>query len=210
VPIIAHEGRTFAATFFGRESKLESEKDLADLQNDVCYSGYYPFRTTPNAKGRLGLDRAEVDRIFSEEMVKEVKTWIQVAVETLRDLEVRCFITPGHDDRLDNDGSVVVNPERKVVMIDDNHEMVSTGYSNITPWTCPRDISEEELAKKIEDMAAEVSDMSNCIFNFHCPPYDTGLDVALKRTIRGSSSLQVPEVGSFCVPTASVRLLIRF
>jgi Icc-related predicted phosphoesterase len=71
-----------------------------------------------------------------------------------------------------------VNPNDQVVALDDKHEMASLGYSNITPWRCPRDIPEEELSKKIEALIAQVKNMPNCIFNFHCPPYDTGIDTA--------------------------------
>ncbi|MEM2843188.1 MAG: hypothetical protein QXZ53_04845 [Candidatus Bathyarchaeia archaeon] len=58
--------------------------------------------------------------------------------------------------------------------------MISTGYSNITPWKCPRDIFEEDLERKINAMTSQVKDMKNCIFNFHCPPYGTTLDLAPK------------------------------
>jgi Icc-related predicted phosphoesterase len=67
-----------------------------------------------------------------------------------------------------------------VVNIDEKHEMISTGFSNITPWRCPRDITEDELSKKIDEMAVNVQNMENCIFNFHCPPYNTPIDIAPK------------------------------
>jgi len=185
VPIIAQDDRTFTSTFLGRAWKLDSEKSVTDLEKRIRYSGYYPIRTTPEEKKKLDSDSAEVDRIFSEMMVDGVKRWVGLTEQKLKDSGVRCYITPGNDDRFDidqvfEDGGCVINPEGKVIMIDDKHEMISTGYANMTPWSCPRDISEEELAKKIEDMVSKVSDMPNCVFNFHCPPYDSGLDTAPK------------------------------
>jgi Icc-related predicted phosphoesterase len=56
--------------------------------------------------------------------------------------------------------------------------MISTGYSNISPWRAPKDIPEEDLAKKIEAVASQVKNMEGCIFNFHCPPYNSMIDVA--------------------------------
>jgi len=56
--------------------------------------------------------------------------------------------------------------------------MISLGCANLTPWKCPRDLSEEVLEEKIERMAVNVGEMSNCLFNFHCPPYNTELDLA--------------------------------
>jgi len=63
-----------------------------------------------------------------------------------------------------------------VVKIDDDHTMVSLGYSNETPWHTPREITEGELADRIEEVVQGVSDFSRCVFNFHCPPKDSTLD----------------------------------
>jgi Icc-related predicted phosphoesterase len=60
--------------------------------------------------------------------------------------------------------------------------MVGLGYANQTPWNCPRDISEEELSERIADVVAQVQDMERAIFDFHVPPFDSGLDVAPRLT----------------------------
>jgi len=73
-----------------------------------------------------------------------------------------------------------MNPEGQVIELDKHHEMLSSGFGNITPWRCPRDITEEELASKLEKLCATVKNMGNCIFNLHCPPHNTILDVAPK------------------------------
>jgi hypothetical protein len=54
--------------------------------------------------------------------------------------------------------------------------MVSLGYSNETPWKTPREITEDDLALKIEEALHGVEDFTKCIFNFHCPPKDSTLD----------------------------------
>jgi Icc-related predicted phosphoesterase len=59
-----------------------------------------------------------------------------------------------------------------------NFEMISTGYANMTPWNCPRDIPEDDLFKKIETMAARLEKPESAIFNLHCPPYASQLDDA--------------------------------
>jgi len=56
--------------------------------------------------------------------------------------------------------------------------MLSLGYSNMTPWRCARDIEEDELAKKINDLARKISDMNMAIFNIHVPPHGTPIDEA--------------------------------
>ena len=58
----------------------------------------------------------------------------------------------------------------------ENNEMIGSGYANMTPWNCPRDIPDEELAKKISPLISKVENMENCIFCFHAPPKDSQLD----------------------------------
>jgi hypothetical protein len=129
-----------------------------------------------------------------------------ITEDRLKGTGIRCYITPGNDDQYiiaeaieDND--YVINPEGKTVELDEYHEMISTGYGNMTPWQCPRDISEEDLAEKIEGMATGVKNMPNCVFNFHCPPHDSNLDLAprLDRDLKpklGPSTLTLFSKGS--------------
>jgi Icc-related predicted phosphoesterase len=58
--------------------------------------------------------------------------------------------------------------------------MISAGFANITPWNCPRDLSEEEIARRVEKKISMLTDPSNSVFNFHCPPIDSGLDTCVK------------------------------
>jgi Icc-related predicted phosphoesterase len=67
--------------------------------------------------------------------------------------------------------------EGRMVEIDE-WTMISTGWSNHTPWNTHREETEEQLGARIESMAKEVPDASRAIFNLHCPPYKSGLDDA--------------------------------
>ncbi|MEM3571666.1 MAG: hypothetical protein QW589_07055, partial [Candidatus Bathyarchaeia archaeon] len=98
-----------------------------------------------------------------------------------------------------------VNPEGKCVLIDEEHEMISTGYANITPWHCPRDIPEEELEKKIEEMVTKIENMSTAIFCFHVPPYGTKLDQAPKL----DEKLQIVIEGGHVVMTSAGSVAVR-
>lgn len=212
VPIIEHSNNFFTAYFLGINYNLKTQEELHKLEKTIRDSGYYPYRTTPQELEELDANKAKLDELFSRLMIESVKNWVTICEENLRGKNVKCFISPGNDDSFAIDpilksSEIIINPEGTVVNLDERHEMISTGYSNITPFNCPRDISEDELNEKIEKMASQVKDMNNCIFNFHCPPYDSGLDMApkldetLKPIVKGGQIIYAP-CGSIAVSNA--------
>jgi Icc-related predicted phosphoesterase len=56
-------------------------------------------------------------------------------------------------------------------------QVISTGWSNPTPWNTPRECSEAELEQRIRELAGRLSEPRKAIFNIHVPPKDTPLDV---------------------------------
>jgi Icc-related predicted phosphoesterase len=119
---------------------------------------------------------------FQEVMLGGVERWMNMAAEKLRGTGVRVFVCPGNDDEMEVDEVVrrsdfVELGEGRTVDIA-GFAMISTGWSNPTPWKTHREDSEEELGARIDGMASQISDMSRAIFNLHCPPYRSGLDEA--------------------------------
>jgi Icc-related predicted phosphoesterase len=145
-------------------------------------------------------------------MLERLEKWMLLANERLKDTGTTLFLTGGNDDVLEiedvlkrHESDHVVNAEARVVTVAGKHEMASTGYSNITPWHCPREMTEEELDQRITKICAQVHDYERAIFNLHCPPYDTPLDYApkLDSTLRvvagGGGSPEMIPVGSTAV-----------
>lgn len=185
IPIVEQSDNLFTVEFLGREWKLRSEEEVREMEKKIRDSGSYPYRTSPREMEEIGADPSKTNKLFKQLISETLKRWIRIAEERLRDTSIKFYITGGNDDDLFiesilEESDFIINPEGKVVNVDEQHEMISTGYSNITPWKCPRDIPERELAEKIEAMASQVKDMKNCIFNFHCPPADTQIDTAPK------------------------------
>jgi len=184
VPIVRQaNGASYRATFLGETSTLESEAAVADFERQVRQAGAYPLRTAPEEVAAMEADRALVDRLFSRLMVESVQRWCAIAEERLRGSGVRCFIDAGNDDEPEivevlKQCSYVEMPEGRVVMIDDEHEMVSAGFANMTPWHAPRDIPDEELGSFIDAMAGRLRAPERAVFNIHVPPFATGLDTA--------------------------------
>jgi Icc-related predicted phosphoesterase len=184
VPIVRQAGgMSYRATFLGTTTTFESEETTSAFERQVRHAGAYPFRTTPEEVAAMEADRSLVDQLFTRLMVESVQRWCDIAEERLLGTGVRCFIDAGNDDENEivevlKQASYVEMPEGHVVMIDDEHEMVSSGFANTTPWHAPRDIPDEEVGSFIEAMAAKLRAPERAVFNVHVPPYATGLDIA--------------------------------
>jgi Icc-related predicted phosphoesterase len=142
---------------------------------------------TPEEYEQFKQDPSLLDELFQRILLERVEQWMIMADEKFRDQDVRCFISAGNDDLFEVDGilaksEVVENHDGKVIDIGDGFELLGLGYSNMTPWNCPRDISEEELAEKIENVASNIKNMGRAIFDLHVPPFDTGIDEAPELT----------------------------
>jgi Icc-related predicted phosphoesterase len=186
VPIVRQPGSQadcYRATFLGEMVTLDSGEALTAFERKVRHAGAYPYRTTPEELAVMETDRTFVDKLFTRLMVESVQRWCEIAEERLRGSAVRCFIDAGNDDEPEivdvlKRASYVEMPEGHIVMIDDEHEMISAGFANTTPWHAPRDIPDEELGMFIEGMANQLHAPERAIFNLHVPPYASGLDTA--------------------------------
>jgi len=185
VPIVQKPDNTFSSWFMGGERSAKSEQEVKEIEKAIRDSGYYPFRITPEELAKLESDKKNVDAFFTKVMVENAERWVKTAEEKLKGTKVKCFISPGNDDRWEIDQALnrsdfIVNPEMKVVHVDDHHEMITMGLTNHTPWHSPREFDEDYLLKKLEGMIFQLENKENAIFNLHCPPIGTGIDSAPK------------------------------
>ncbi len=215
VPIVKEHEGSYRLYFLGKEQKLQSESELKSVMLSIKAVGYYPHVTDSEELEEMAAHPEKVQDMFREKMVQSVKSWIQQAEQRLKGSGVKCFISAGNDDdyyidQVLQSSDYVVYPEGKVLSLDDNHEMVSCGFTNMTPWKCPRDIPEEELGRKLSDVVGKVKDVENCVLNFHCPPFGTNIDLApkltpdLKPVLEPGGGMEMTPVGS-----TSVRRIIE-
>ena len=161
VPIIRESSGSAKTTFMDRDWKIKTDSEMEEIIKRIRRSGGYPYVCSREEYEHLSADSDERAMVFTKVMVSECKRIVDLAEERLKQQGVKCYITPGNDDEfvIDEvfDGHEwVINPEGEIVDIDDDHQMISTGYANMTPWNCPRDIPEDELFKKIEAIAARL------------------------------------------------------
>ena len=215
VPIVRKSGGSYSASFLSQTATLQTEKELEDFEKQVRHAGAYPYRTTPEGMTALEGDRSLVDQLFTRLMVESVERWCEIAEQRLRGSGVHCYIDAGNDDEPEivavlKNASYVEMPEGHVIAIDEEHEMISAGFANITPWHAPRDIPDEDLGALIESMASKLRSPEKAVFNIHVPPYGSGLDIAplldesLKPVIVGGDVATGP-VGSKAVRAAIER-----
>lgn len=185
VPIVDQGDGTRACNYIGATRVLKSQQEVDDMMKLVKDSGYYPYMAEKKEVEELLAQPDRVHQLFKELMKKDVERWMALAEERLKGTGIKCYVSPGNDDFFDIDQALdsaayVINPEEKVVDIDGEHEMITLGYTNHTPWNSPREVDESVLGEKIEKMASGIRNMNTAIFNIHVPPIDTQLDQAPK------------------------------
>jgi uncharacterized protein len=181
IPIVAHNGY-WQVTVRGETHRIENREALADIETQIRNRGSYPAIVSPDELQHLSEEEDEVDRRFSVEMMHSLDRWLDMADGKLRGGQIGCILNGGNDDIFEIDDIIESSPcvtfaEGKVLDLG-GFSMVSMGWTNPTPWDTFREAPEDELAQKIETVAGHVPDMGRTIFNFHAPPFGTGLDEA--------------------------------
>jgi Icc-related predicted phosphoesterase len=180
VPIVEEGGR-FTLTMAG-QTQTVGPNEVGDVEAQIRRKGYYPLRVTPERLEELDGSADKRTHTFQQVMLDGVQRWMDMAKDKLAGSGVRVFVCPGNDDEMEVDDVVrksdmVQLGEGQMVEID-GFSMISTGWSNHTPWNTHREETEEQLGERIEAMAKQITDPSRAIFNLHCPPYKSGLDEA--------------------------------
>jgi uncharacterized protein len=182
VPLVEGPGGALTADFDGRDLRAQTDAEVEAITQRVRDAGQYPVRVTAAGYEQLLVSDEALHREFLSACVTQVRDWMERAAERLEPLGIPLYVTGGNDDYMEIEpvleaAPYVVNAEGRVIDIVDKVEMISTGYGNPTPWRCPRDVSEDELAERIEGMAIRLRDARHAVFNLHVPPYGSGLDL---------------------------------
>jgi len=180
VPIVAYHGY-WEVTVRGERMRLESREELLKVDQQLRDRGSYPAIVTREELDQLNSQDAITHR-FNAEMTRSLDRWLDMADTKLRGGQIGCILNGGNDDIFEIDEMIESSPcvtfaEGKVLDLG-GFSLVSMGWTNPTPWDTFREAPEDQLAEKIEAVARHVPDMGRTIFNFHAPPYGTGLDEA--------------------------------
>lgn len=183
IPIIKEGSGGYRATLQGRVEQISTQTELDALISKLGTLGFYHQVMDEDEFQSLAKDDQAVSLLFHELAKKRLSDWVDLAEERLKGTGIRCFVTGGNDDDEEvltaikrEDTESFFACEGKLVQVDEDHSMISMGYSTLTPWKTPREVTDERLGEMLEDLISMVPDLSHSIFNFHDPPLDSSLD----------------------------------
>lgn len=184
LPVVDHGDGTFSFSQGGHDYKGVRREEMEEVVEAARRQGDYPYVASLSEVEALQ-DEPHCEAVFRKVVYDSVADWVTLAEERLKGTGRRLFMAPGNDDFFEIDraleGSDVVEfAENRCLQFDENHQMITTGYANPTPWDTERELPENELRARIDAMAAKVSDPHNLIAVLHPPPFDSTLDSAPK------------------------------
>jgi uncharacterized protein len=187
VPIVETSGGRYWTELQEKRYEFSGADELARYERMIRERGLYPLHTTEDGLDEFRREPQRLDELFEEAMISTVERWVALAEDRLAGTGVRVFVCPGNDDEATIDrvlegSSQLELAEGRVIDVD-GYQLLSTGWSNVTPWRTYREEEEPQLAKRLEAMvAAAGAPPERLVFNFHCPPANTALDEAPKLT----------------------------
>jgi Icc-related predicted phosphoesterase len=207
VPIV-DTGRGFRVEqVTGKE--LLDESQLPTVEKRVRDMGFYPYRIAESDLEAVYTNESAVDEVFRQVMRDSVARWMSLAEERLANTGIKLFVMIGNDDdtslrEVIATSTMAIDPEDKVVDVGEDFRMYSCGWANPTPWNTPREMPDDQFEGHLEQHLVGLERPERAIFNFHAPPYGTGLDRApvldanLKPVVSGGQ-IQMDYVGSRAV-----------
>jgi Icc-related predicted phosphoesterase len=209
VPMVETKPGVWETRLLGKDQRAKGESALEELEKRARFNGFYPYRCDPAEFARLRSDETHRGQIFRRVMADELERWLAIAHEKLGGEGVPVFLMPGNDDPWEFDDvfarapDPVQNVEGRVVAFE-GLQMLSSGWSNPTPWDSPREKTEDDLLESFEKIREDLDPDLPAIFNLHVPPYGSMLDMApeltedLKVVAKGGEANMIP-VGSTAV-----------
>ncbi|MGH7702376.1 MAG: metallophosphoesterase family protein [Gemmatimonadales bacterium] len=184
VPVIRNAAGVQRLTLQGETLTLSGATERRQVEERMRALGQYWVDLDEGELEAIQQDEGRKNALFQERVTERFRGWLEELEERLTPTGVRCYVTGGNDDEPElfeefrrRSYDHVIFAEGTSIQIDEWHTLVSVGFSNRTPWDTPREVEEPELARVIREALTGVEDFRNVIFNFHCPPYDTTLDL---------------------------------
>ena len=214
--IVRRDDGTFSVQRGGGVESI-SASEVGQLERELADRGQYFSYCTMDDVQRLKEDSAALNEMFTSRIIDRLERWKTILTSRLDLCSVRVLITPGNDDPPEVDAVLSsFEPLGILTHLSEPHklgsnEIITLDFTNPTPWNTFREVPEMELAGKIKDKVRKLSKPERAIFNFHCPPFRTKLDLAPNldknlRPVTGPAAEAQAHVGSTAVREAIERV----
>jgi Icc-related predicted phosphoesterase len=204
VPVVHNGNSTYRTVLLEQETISHGQDELQGMIKRIRSRGYYPYLTDPDELSEINGRPEKINAIFKNEVLQTLQRWLEIADTKLAGSGIRCYVAPGNDDMFEIDAIIAASKsvelaEGRVFEIDSHHEMISSGYTNPTPWGTFREEGEEALRVRYETMTRELKHPNRAIFNFHAPPFGSALDDAPEMT----ADMRPKYAGNSLIPVGS-------
>lgn len=186
VPVVEEAGGRWKANVAGKWETASDPAELDDIEQRIRRLGFYAYRASPEEHAKMAADEAYQSLAFDRVMRASVERWVGMADERLREAGLPCLVMPGNDDipavkDLLSQSRWMIQAEDRVLDFGP-YQVLSLGYSTVTPWNSPRELSDGEMGRRLGDLTERIQPGRPVIFNVHNPPADSGTDLAFKLT----------------------------
>jgi uncharacterized protein len=180
VPIARQEDGSYLSSFAGKDVALAGEAEVDAFADRIADMGFYATVMDEEEYRDLAQDPDAQEALFQELIRRRLEEWIGYARPRLAEHGLKCFAAPGNDDAFFVDelfaaSGAIELLEGRIVELD-GIEMLTTGWSNETPWQTERETTEDKLRSMIVEMIDRLERPDRAIFNIHVPPHATSLD----------------------------------
>lgn len=181
IPIIHQGGEEYCSGLFGKSLSAYNKDELEKIKKDISSVGFYPIVVEKDEATELENHPEKMAVRFEQEMCQRVREWMMLAEEKLTPKNKVLYFMAGNDDLASIDHVVaefkdVRNPDKVHFDIEGGYEMVGLSNANMTPWRCARDVEEDVLAAKLDEIARMIHHPESTIAVLHVPPYASSLD----------------------------------
>ena len=186
VPIVEWSDGSYRSELHGKAQRL-TLPELDGFESRLANLGLYPSRMSSDELEHYRSDENDLGRLFERLISERVIDWIGYARRKLSGSGTIIGTAPANDDPWSIDQviaehgeGVFVNLEGSILEVAPGLELLTSGYTNPTPWATPREFPEEEILDYLEKVITGLARPESAIFNLHPPPYGSKIDLAPK------------------------------
>lgn len=181
IPVIHQGSGSYHASLFGNDLTASNADELDKVKKSISNVGFYPIVLERDEADELESDSGKMSARFEDEMCQRVREWMILAEEKLVPQKISMYFMPGNDDLASIDETIaefkhIHNPDMQRFELEGGYELIGNSNANMTPWACARDIEEDSLAEKLDELANLIQNPERTVAVLHVPPYGSGLD----------------------------------